>query len=87
MNNALQHSQFSYKLNLWSVDGKTSIIGKAMTVYENPDDHGTLLTWESQEFGSTGSRIACCEIREIYIPDLVDEEESDDDNAYKIICR
>ena len=54
MNNNELHFQLSLKLNLWSVDGKPSIIGKSMTVYEDPDDYGTLSTWESQEFGSTG---------------------------------
>ena len=57
--------------------GTYSIFGKTMVVYERPDDFGmdawgapapgTPYSWDTEEYGSTGQRIACCEIRKFYI--------------------
>ena len=48
-----------------------------MVVYERPDDFGmdawgapapgTPYSWDTEEYGSTGQRIACCEIRQFWI--------------------
>lgn len=58
------HFQYADKPSFFSTIDGPSIVGKAMTVYEFADDYGLGTTWNSQEYGSTGPRIACCEIRQ-----------------------
>ena len=43
--------------------GSQNIQGKAMTIYEKPDDLGLAGTFDSINWGSAGKPIACCNIR------------------------
>ena len=44
-----------------------------MVVYEHKDDYGFGGTYDSEEFGSSGPRIACCHIRPFKIDWIVAE--------------
>ena len=45
-----------------------------MTVYEDRDDYGFVNSWDSEEYGSTGPRLACCTIRPYFIDWVIADE-------------
>ena len=69
--------QYAHRPSFWSSPGNPSIYGKTMVVYEHPDDYGFGGTWDSEEFGSTGPRLACCQIKRF----IVDWEQAEDSSV------